>query len=210
MLRYANMLAGEGMNTKRIIVIAILAILLCAGAASAYRYCTWNHAWQGWYCQCCPGTLCPTPTPTITPTPTVLPTVTPTFVPKPTPTHKHPTPTPTPIPTVTPTLTTPTSITGVSYGTSWCTNAMISWTNPTDADFSIVYTMKDNVWMANITAPTHSTFWNGLEGSTEYLFSSFTCDTTGNCNSTWVNQTITTFACENPIPSCEFPWWCKE
>lgn len=95
----------------------------------------------------------------------------------------------------------PEGITGIGYGSSSCSNAMISWTNPTDADFSYTSVYKDNVWMANITTPSHSTFWNGLEGSTEYLFSTFTVDDDGNQNATWVNKTITTPACETPPTS---------
>jgi len=91
-----------GMEGARMISrkwLVLLAALLLIGSASAYRLCTWHAGWQAPFCQCCPGTACPTPTITITPTPTPVPT----FSPKPTLTHKHPTPTPTIVPTVTPT-----------------------------------------------------------------------------------------------------------
>jgi len=87
------------------LIITLLAVLCLLQPVSGYRYCVWNYAWQGWYCQCCPGEDCPIPepTPTITATPTPTLTPVPTFSPEPTPTHKHPTPTPTQVPTITPT-----------------------------------------------------------------------------------------------------------
>lgn len=96
---------GEEMKPTFKLIITLLAVLCLLQPVSGYRYCTWHHGWQGWYCQCCPGEDCPIPepTPTVTITPTPTPTPVPTFSPKPTPTHKHPTPMPTPVPTITPT-----------------------------------------------------------------------------------------------------------
>jgi hypothetical protein len=92
--------------------------------------------------------------------------------------------------------TPPASITGLTNITT-CQNITWQWTNPTDIDFDVVQIYQDNIFLHNVTGNTD--FWDPLSESVAYTFSSHTCDTTGNCNTTWVNLTSTTDTC--PVPT---------
>ena len=95
-----------------------------------------------------------------------------------------------------PDTTPPASITSLTNITT-CQNITWQWTNPTDIDFDVVQIYQDNTFLHNVTGNTD--FWDPLSESTAYTFSSHTCDTTGNCNTTWVNLTSTTDTC--PVPT---------
>jgi hypothetical protein len=95
-----------------------------------------------------------------------------------------------------PDTTPPASITNLANVTT-CQNITWQWTNPTDIDFDVVQIYQDNTFLHNVTGNTD--FWDSLSESTAYTFSSHTCDTTGNCNTTWANLTSTTDTC--PVPT---------
>jgi len=93
--------------------------------------------------------------------------------------------------------TPPASITNLANVTT-CQNITWNWDNPADADFSLVQIYQNGTFLHNITTPTDTDLWEGLAESLEYIFSSHTCDATGNCNATWVNLSSTTDACVVP------------
>ena len=102
-----------------------------------------------------------------------------------------------------PDTTPPASITNLANITT-CQNITWSWDNPADEDFDVVQIFKDGSFMHNVTGT--SDLWEGLSELTEYTFSSYTCDITGNCNTTWVNRSSTTGSCapHPPPPVASF------
>lgn len=94
-------------------------------------------------------------------------------------------------------ITPPASITNLANSTT-CNSINWTWTNPADADFNHTYILKNNVFYANLTNTTTHSLWTSLSELTDYTFSSKTCDITGNCNATWVNQTAKTGDCTPP------------
>jgi PKD repeat protein len=92
-------------------------------------------------------------------------------------------------------ITPPKGITGLSATTINCQNITWQWTNPTDADYSYVYVLKNNGWVGNYSTPQAAATWLSLMELTDYTFSSKTVDTSGNMNATWVNVTAQTGAC---------------
>ncbi|APH38361.1 S-layer protein domain-containing protein [Methanohalophilus halophilus] len=65
-----------------------------------------------------------------------------------------------------------------------------SWTNPSDSDFNHTEIYFDGVFEINSSNPEYNA--TGLDSDTSYDISIRTVDTSGNVNSTWVNQTSTT------------------
>jgi hypothetical protein len=88
--------------------------------------------------------------------------------------------------------TPPASITSFSSNSVTCTEENITWVNPPDADFNHTQMYKDNVWQINETNTTTFHKFTGLNSWQSYTYSTHTCDLTGNCNTTWVNQTVAT------------------
>jgi hypothetical protein len=102
----------------------------------------------------------------------------------------------------TPDTTPPNSITNLSNNTALCSEVTWTWTNPTDADYAYLYTLKNNVWTGNYSNSTSSATWLTLSPLTSYTFSSRTVDLDGNMNTTFVNRTVTTPVCPvTPITS---------
>ena len=97
----------------------------------------------------------------------------------------------------TPDTTPPASITGLA-NTTTCNSVNWTWTNPADSDFSKTYVLENTVFYSNLSNTTTSSNWSGLASSNTFTFSSKTCDLTGNCNTTWVNQSAVTPVCSNP------------
>ncbi|MCK9593588.1 MAG: PKD domain-containing protein [Methanoregula sp.] len=83
--------------------------------------------------------------------------------------------------------TPPASITNLVGNISTCGVVQWNWTNPVDADYSHLIVYKNGEWHSNVSAPTDYLNWTGLTGGE---FASHTCDTWGNCNTTWINETI--------------------
>lgn len=92
----------------------------------------------------------------------------------------------------TPDTSPPASVTGLNETATTATTIRWNWTDPADADLDYIAVYLDNVWQENITAGTETWFKNGLSDSTLYTISTFTVDTEGNQNATWVNDTATT------------------
>ncbi|MCK4733587.1 MAG: PKD domain-containing protein, partial [Methanophagales archaeon] len=78
-------------------------------------------------------------------------------------------------------------------GTTWIN---WTWTNPLDNDFRHTKVYLDGIWQTN----TSSMYFNAtnLTPNTTYEIGTRTVDTTGNVNSTWVNQTAKTLALNSP------------
>lgn len=91
-------------------------------------------------------------------------------------------------------ITPPSSLSGMANTTN-CSQTNITWTNPPDADFNHTFTMWQNVFDGNLSNTTTFRLKTGLTESTLYTLSTRACDLTGNCNTTWVNHSITTGAC---------------
>ncbi|RLG20493.1 hypothetical protein DRN74_05350, partial [Candidatus Micrarchaeota archaeon] len=93
--------------------------------------------------------------------------------------------------------TPPASITNLqnTTGQTWIN---WTWTNPPDTDFSHVVVYLDGIWQAN----TSNNFYNttGLSPETSYEIGTHTVDTTGNINTTWINQTTKTQAGKDTTP----------
>ncbi|WP_370573568.1 PGF-pre-PGF domain-containing protein [Methanomethylovorans sp.] len=77
-----------------------------------------------------------------------------------------------------------------SVGSSWI---RWTWTNPTDADFSHAMIYIDGTFVTNTSSKSVS-FYNatGLPDGDTYTVSILTVDSSGNINSTWVNDSATT------------------
>jgi hypothetical protein len=86
----------------------------------------------------------------------------------------------------------PNSITGLTNTTENCSNVTWSWTNPTDADYSYLYALKNDVWIGNYANSTSSATWTGLYPLTSYTISTKTVNLDGMTNATWVNATTIT------------------
>ncbi len=86
-------------------------------------------------------------------------------------------------------LTPPASITNLqsTIGQTWIN---WTWTNPADADFSHVTVYLDGTWRTNTSAPYYNSY--GLTPDTWYEIGTHTVDTSGNINTTWVNETAET------------------
>lgn len=95
--------------------------------------------------------------------------------------------------------TPPASITNLA-NTTTCENVTFSWTNPTDADYSHLYNLWDNVAGMNLTNSTTTKAFNPATVGT-HTFSTKTVDLSGNMNSTWVNMTVSISACPTPTPT---------
>ena len=95
--------------------------------------------------------------------------------------------------------TSPSSITGLTNNTGKCDEVKWSWTNPTNSDYSHLYTLKNNVFMSNYSNSTTTINWTGLVGAT--TFSSKTVDLSGNINATWINGTATPSVCPTATPT---------
>jgi PKD repeat protein len=93
-----------------------------------------------------------------------------------------------------PDTTPPASITNLANVTT-CNSINWTWTNPTDGDFNHTVIYQNNTFLHNVTNTTTFDLWESLAELTEYIFSSKTCDLTGNCNTTFVNQTVNTTVC---------------
>jgi hypothetical protein len=97
--------------------------------------------------------------------------------------------------------TPPASITGLSNTSTNCNNITWQWTNPTDADYSHLWTLQNNTWIANYSNSTTTALWTGLPENTDMTFSGRTVDLTGNMNTTWTNLTARTGICATPTPT---------
>jgi PKD repeat protein len=102
-----------------------------------------------------------------------------------------------------PDTTPPDSITALTNTTADCDNITWTWTNPggsLNADYSHLYTLKNDVYIGNYSNSTSAATWTTLSELTAYTFSSKTVDLMGNTNGTWVNRTTTTSSCK-PVAS---------
>ena len=83
-------------------------------------------------------------------------------------------------------LTPPRSITDLhpTRGTTWIN---WTWTNPPDLDFNHTMVYLNGTWQANTSNPFHNA--TGLSPDASYEIGTHTVDTSGNVNTTWVNQT---------------------
>ena len=98
--------------------------------------------------------------------------------------------------------TPPASVTNLAADNSTCTEMDVSWTEPADADLNHTMMYKDNVLIINETNATTNHVFTGLTGGQSYTFSTKTCDTSGNCNTEWVNVTESATACGSaPVAS---------
>ncbi len=95
-----------------------------------------------------------------------------------------------------PDTTPPASITNLTNVTT--STIDWEWDNPADADFDVVQIFQNGIFLHNVT--TNYDNWTDLACGTEYTISTHTCDETGNCNTTWVNQTAITSACADTTP----------
>jgi len=91
-----------------------------------------------------------------------------------------------------PDTTPPASITDL-HNTTYATMYINwSWTDPTDSDFSHVQVYVDTVPKPDVPKGTHYYNATGLTANADHTISTRTVDTTGNVNTTWVNQTSRT------------------
>jgi hypothetical protein len=83
-------------------------------------------------------------------------------------------------------ITPPTSITNLNptTGTTWIN---WTWTNPPDLDFNHTMVYLNGTWQTNTSNPFHNA--TGLSPDANYEIAAHTVDTSGNVNTTWVNQT---------------------
>jgi len=83
-------------------------------------------------------------------------------------------------------LTPPRSITDLhpTRGTTWIN---WTWTNPPDLDFNHTMVYLNGTWQANTSNPFYNA--TGLSPDASYEIGTHTVDTSGNVNTTWVNQT---------------------
>ncbi len=96
--------------------------------------------------------------------------------------------------------TPPASITNVNNTTYATTYINWSWTDPTDSDFSHVLVYIDTVPKPNVPKGTRYYNATGLTANAEHTLSTRTVDTSGNVNTTWVNQTRRTAPSPDTIP----------
>jgi hypothetical protein len=93
----------------------------------------------------------------------------------------------------------PASITNVIYNDTVCDQIIFEWDNPTDEDFNGTEYWWNDVKGTNLTAADAPwILFGGLDGGTEYTFSTRTFDTFGNANATFVNTTVSTPVCVSP------------
>ncbi|HYN44534.1 MAG TPA: hypothetical protein VER35_00905, partial [Candidatus Limnocylindrales bacterium] len=76
-----------------------------------------------------------------------------------------------------------------SIGASWIN---WTWTTPEDADFASVMIYLNGTFQKNVTSPANYYNATGLNPDKEYIISTHTVDTSGNINSTWMNNTTKT------------------
>ncbi|MCK5217385.1 MAG: PKD domain-containing protein, partial [Methanosarcinales archaeon] len=95
---------------------------------------------------------------------------------------------------IVPDITPPSSITNF-HPTPSPTHINWTWTTPSDPDFNHTQIYLNSLHQTN----TSTTFFNAtsLAPNTEYTLSTRTVDTTGNINTTWINNTATTL---NTLP----------
>ncbi|MFA0823650.1 MAG: PGF-pre-PGF domain-containing protein [Methanomethylovorans sp.] len=96
-----------------------------------------------------------------------------------------------------PDTTAPASVTELEagVGSSWIN---WTWTNPTDEDFNYATVYIDNAFVTN----TSTGYYNltSLSEGTTHIISTRTVDTSGNINSTWVNDSASTTVSADIIP----------
>jgi hypothetical protein len=100
--------------------------------------------------------------------------------------------------------TPPDSVTALTNSTANCTDIKWEWTNPggsLNADYSRLYSLKNDVWVANYSNTTNEATWTGLTNNTLYKISTKTVDLKGNTNATWVNASSTTAVCSAGTPT---------
>ena len=80
----------------------------------------------------------------------------------------------------------PSSITNLhpTPGTTWIN---WTWTNPPDLDFNHTMVYLNGTWQTNTSNPFYNA--TGLSPDASYEIGTHTVDTSGNVNTTWVNQT---------------------
>nr|WP_321417407.1 PGF-pre-PGF domain-containing protein [uncultured Methanomethylovorans sp.] len=97
-----------------------------------------------------------------------------------------------------PDTTAPSSVTGLneaSVGSSWI---YWTWTNPTDEDFNYATIYVDGAFITNTSAGYYNL--TGLSEGTTHIISTKTVDTSGNINSTWVNDSASTISPTDIVP----------
>lgn len=97
-----------------------------------------------------------------------------------------------------PDTTAPASITGlneVNVGSNWIN---WTWTNPTNDDFNYAIVYIDDLFVTNTSTGYYNS--TGLAEGTMHVISTRTVDTSGNINSTWVNDSATTLLLTDTIP----------
>ena len=95
--------------------------------------------------------------------------------------------------------TPPASITDLANSTT-CNSINWTWTDSVSDDADVVQIYQNGTFLHNVSANQTYDLWESLAESLEYTFSSHTCDLTGNCNTTWVNQTAETIVCPDTTP----------
>ena len=88
--------------------------------------------------------------------------------------------------------TPPGPVTGLRETATTPDSVTWEWTDPIDADFSVVKVYLYGVFQADVNAGTETYQATGLAPSTEYEIGTRTVDSTGNENPSWVNDTATT------------------
>lgn len=92
--------------------------------------------------------------------------------------------------------TPPASITNLAAdNTSTCQTINWTWDDSVSEDADVLQIWQNGTVFHNVSANQTYDLWEGLTGGIEYEFASHTCDLTGNCNETWVNQSATAGSC---------------
>ena len=96
--------------------------------------------------------------------------------------------------TITQETTPPASVTNLenqSQGSTWI---YWNWTNPPDSDFDHTEVWINGTFYANVSAPDNFYNATSLSSDSTYEIQTKTADTSGNINTTWVNDTAETTA----------------
>ncbi len=88
--------------------------------------------------------------------------------------------------------TSPLSIIGLDDSTIGQTYINWTWTDPSDSDFSEVMIYLNGTFIKNVSKDVEYYNATGLTPDTNYTISTYTIDTSGNINNTWVNHTAWT------------------
>lgn len=104
----------------------------------------------------------------------------------------------------------PNNILNLNNSTTNCNDITFTWTNETNGNYGYLYTMKNNVFYANLSNTTNTLTWSLLTENTEYNLSTKAYSVGGSPNLSWVNKTVKTLFCPvgpppDPIPNPNIP-----